>query len=244
MSTIHAIPVIDAGTGWIAVDKPANISVHNDPGNDLISLMKNQIQDDKQLSERLGFGKKTVMGPVHRLDRETSGVMVLGLSTEICRFFSKQFEQRTAIKHYAALVHGEFECQLNKAMWSYSLGPEAGSRTNPRGKGPMVDCQTRVRLIEQSPHYALIECELLTGRKHQIRRHAKLAGHPVLGDTRYGSKKAVEYVVAHYGFDRLGLHSRSLTVTLPESGKKRTFEVAIPQKFLDIIQDDKKTGTQ
>lgn len=241
MSKVNPLAVIDAGPGWIAVDKPANMSVHNDPGLDVVSLLKKLLNQDVSLARSLDYGRDAVMGPVHRLDRETSGVMLMGLNSIVSRFFSQQFEQRTAEKHYVALVHGEFDRLESHVVWTYPLGLEAGGRTNPRGRGRVVSCSTGVRLKEQSPHYALIECELLTGRKHQIRRHAKMAGHPVIGDKRYGSKRAVDFFENRYGFVRLGLHSRSLTVALPGSGEKRTFESPIPHEFLAIIREDRNT---
>lgn len=235
--------LIEVGQGWIVVDKPANMSVHNDPGHDVISLLDARLRQDTHHGARSGFGPDSVIGPVHRLDRETSGVMLMGLASDVIRFFSKQFEQRTAVKRYAALVHGEFKLAGNETLWTYPLGSEAGGRTNPRGKGKATDCVTRVRLLEQGSHYALIECDLLTGRKHQIRRHAKMAGHPILGDKRYGSKRAVDFVQSHHDFNRLGLHSHSLTVTLPNSGETRTFVSPIPDTFKHIIEQD-KTSTQ
>ncbi len=94
-------------------------------------------------------------------------------------------------------------------------------------------------MLEQSPHYALIACSPLTGRKHQIRRHAKLAGHPVLGDRRYGSKRAVEFIRIRHAFSRLALHSLSLELELPGTHQTRRFESAIPSEFLRIMEDDK-----
>ncbi len=87
---------------------------------------------------------------------------------------------------------------------------EAGGRNNPAGKGKKVKAVTRYKILSQSPHYALLEIELLTGRKHQIRRHAKLAGHPVTGDSRYGSKRSIQFLKEKANYHRLGLHAFQL----------------------------------
>lgn len=232
-----ALTIIDGGPGWVVVDKPRGLSVHNQPGRDLMSLIEGQLKGDAALAERLAYQPGTVMGPVHRLDRETSGLILLGLNPEISRWFSVQFEQRRVGKHYLALVHGHFD-QM-EALWDSPLSPEAGGRNNPEGKGKKVPCLTRVRVMDQSPHYALIACSLMTGRKHQIRRHAKLAGHPVLGDERYGSKRAVDYVRTQAGFNRLGLHAHLLELALPGRSDIRTFTSPMPQEFVEMIDGDK-----
>ncbi|MBU1169669.1 MAG: RNA pseudouridine synthase [Proteobacteria bacterium] len=236
METLH---IIDSGPGWLVVDKPCDLSVHNEPGKDLISFLQRQIESDPDLSKRLAYGKGSFIGPVHRLDRETSGVILLALTQETSRWFSQQFEHRHVIKKYMAVVHGSFsETGPLELVWDTPLSPEAGGRQDPQGKGGKVPCATGVRVIRQSPHYSLIECDLLTGRKHQIRRHAKLAGHPVLGDTRYGSKRAVDYVRTQCLFTRMGLHSLSLEVGMPGGFEKRIFRSEIPVEFLGVMDLD------
>jgi 23S rRNA-/tRNA-specific pseudouridylate synthase len=78
-----------------------------------------------------------------------------------------------------------------------------------------VACETRYQLVDQSAHYSLLKIDLITGRKHQIRRHAKLSGHPVTGDTRYGSKKSIEFLKNNCSYTRLGLHCHSIELNFP-----------------------------
>jgi 23S rRNA-/tRNA-specific pseudouridylate synthase len=107
------------------------------------------------------------------------------------------------------------------------------------GGGPKQLCETRYRIIDASTHYTMVEIELFTGRKHQIRRHAKLAGHPVVGDARYGSDRAIKYLKGNCGFDRLGLHARSLTFELPDEQGAQTIETSeLPAQVRALFKND------
>jgi 23S rRNA-/tRNA-specific pseudouridylate synthase len=121
-------------------------------------------------------------------------------------------------KNYTALVHGNFNetsGSYSCGTWEFPLSKKAGGRNDPAGKAPRVACTTHYRVLQQSCRYSLLDIELVTGRKHQIRRHAKLSGHPVTGDTRYGSKKSVDYLKNTFSYDRLGLHCRMLEFVPP-----------------------------
>jgi 23S rRNA-/tRNA-specific pseudouridylate synthase len=85
----------------------------------------------------------------------------------------------------------------------------------------------------------MVEIELLSGRTHQIRRHAKLSGHPVVGDARYGTARAINYIKRNCGFDRLALHARSLAIRLPGGKEPQTIEApGIPGKMRELFQND------
>ncbi|MBU4053853.1 MAG: RNA pseudouridine synthase, partial [Proteobacteria bacterium] len=97
------------------------------------------------------------------------------------------------------------------------------------------------RILEYSERYTLVEIELMTGRKHQIRRHAKLAGHPVVGDLRYGSARAAKYLKENHQFDRLALHAYALSFTPPDSKTVKTIKTMdMPKKMADLFSGDKK----
>jgi 23S rRNA-/tRNA-specific pseudouridylate synthase len=90
-----------------------------------------------------------------------------------------------------------------------------------------------------SRHYSLVACAPLTGRKHQIRRHAKMAGHPVVGDRRYGSARSLRYLKAAQGFARLGLHACALDLPMPGTGTRRkVYSRHIPEGFLNLLAGD------
>jgi RluA family pseudouridine synthase len=207
------IKVLKTGDGWIGIEKPCGISVHNDPGNDVLSIVTSMIRNNHIDLEGVIMGENNQVQPVHRLDKDTSGVLLLASTPDTLKKLSNYFYQGLVHKTYLALVHGNFdEQEQDLKTWDYSLSKDAGGRNDPAGKGKKVKAKTCFRILRQSPHYALLQITLLTGRKHQIRRHAKLAGHPVTADRRYGSKKSIDFLKNNCGYNRLGLHAQSLEI--------------------------------
>lgn len=226
------IAIAGQGPGWICVEKPAGISVHNHPGKDLISLAAG-------LPE---CGGLEILQPVHRLDRETSGLLLLATDQESLTRLSEGFARGRIKKFYQALVHGNFPGDRLSGEWKAPLSKQAGGRTDPAGRGKKQAARTRYAVIDQSAHYALIDIELFTGRKHQIRRHAKLAGHPVVGDSRYGSPRAMAFLQEQRGFFRMALHAcrmefvdQGLTVVLESSG--------LPDEMRALLEGDGSAGS-
>ena len=236
------IPVIAIGRGWLVVDKPAGLTVHNASGRDLCSLVSARIQEEAALRGQIDMDPDFGINPVHRLDKETSGTILLAGNRERFRFFSNQFDSRQVKKQYVAILHGRLEKPEDNdpwRTWGWSLSETAGGRHHPEGAGNRKDCQTRYRILDYSTHYTMVEIELLTGRTHQIRRHAKLSGHPVVGDARYGSTRAINYLKRNFAFDRLALHARSLTLKLPDGKAPETIETpTIPSQMLELFQND------
>ena len=235
------ISILSYGKGWLAVDKPAGMSTHNDPGCDLCSVVGIICANNAELLKILDIEREFGLNPVHRLDKDTSGVVLLSCRIETFRYFSNLFESRKVNKTYAALLHGTLESTHGETQyWNQPLSKEAGGRNRPQGGGVLSPSRTWFRPVEHSPHYTLIECGPETGRKHQIRRHAKLSGHPILGDSRYGSKKACRFVSENFGFNRLGLHAASLFLILPgKTDPEFVAESPVPIIFSDIINKDR-----
>ncbi len=239
---LFSLPVLARGPGWIAVDKPGGISVHNDPGRDLCSLLTRQVEADPTLRNTISFDPETGLKPVHRLDQYTSGVMILAASADAARMLAAQFESRQVAKRYLAILHGELtppEAADGWGVWDRPLTPKAEGRNKPAGKGKKVPCQTRYRIFRRTARYTLIECEPLTGRKHQIRRHARLAGHPVVGDARYGTPRSVKFLQSERDFNRLGLHAVSLTLQLPDRDMPETIRTdGMPPEMTRLLDAD------
>lgn len=204
MGVEKGIRILERGNEWIGVDKPWGMSVHNDPGRDVVSVLREMIGSEKVPAPYIQ--------PVHRLDRDTSGVLLLALTPEKAGALSLAFQQGRVRKHYLALVHGVFDPDSGPGVWDFPLSKEAGGRQNPGGRGKKLRAETRYSVKVQTAHYALLEISLVTGRKHQIRRHAKLAGHPVTGDRRYGSKRSLDFLSHTHGYTRLGLHAAGLQI--------------------------------
>ncbi len=233
--------ILASGKGWLAVDKPAGISVHNDPGQDLCTLVANHLQTDADLKNTTGLEGQDRLSAAHRLDRETSGIILLAGKKSLLNHFAAQFETRTVDKRYTAIVHGRLPLAVDPdrwETWKWTLTKAAGGRQNPRGKGPRKTCTTLVRALAHSRHYTLVACRLLTGRKHQIRRHAKLAGHPVVGDRRYGSKKALDFLRTHHDFNRLALHAARLEIQLPDGQPLALSAQPLPLEMQQLFDGD------
>jgi len=161
---------------------------------------------------------------VHRLDRDTSGILVFAKSEEAKVALQSQWEDTK--KKYLAVVHGSCEKSAetittylaeNKAHGVYS--------TADSKKGKLS--RTAYKVLKQAKDYTLLEVDLLTGRKHQIRVHLAGIGHPVVGDQRYGKGNE-----AH---KRLALHATSLSFKHPFSGKQLTFETSVPIYFNKLV---------
>lgn len=223
----------------MVLEKCSGVSIHNNPGRDVCSLALSMVQAGKlpQTSRSLNG-----LHAAHRIDKDTSGIVLLACDAETLAFFGRQFADKTVGKGYLALVHGHIDMptEENWIDWTWPLTAAAAGRNDPMGKGRRLPCTTRVRLLEQSQHYSLIECEPFTGRKHQIRRHAKLAGHTVVGDRRYGSARSLAYLRRHHDFERLALHAHSLTICLPGESKPTTFQSkGVPEQLWELFNSDR-----
>jgi len=234
------LPIVSSGAGWLVVEKPCGMSIHNDPGNDLCSAVRAGLQKNRVP----GLGQP-VQGvhAVHRLDRDTSGIVLLAVDPERLAFFGDQFAVRDVQKRYFALIHGKPDSQAadrSWTEWTWPLTAAAGGRKNPLGRGRRMPCTTRWRICEGSDHFTLLECQPETGRKHQIRRHAKLAGHPVVGDRRYGSPRSLAVLSRKFAFDRLGLHAHSLTIRVPGQRQPVTFASGgLPLSMRRLLEADR-----
>ncbi|MGD9245159.1 MAG: RNA pseudouridine synthase, partial [Desulfobacterales bacterium] len=132
------IPVLATGKGWLVVDKPAGITVHNEPGRDVCSLASAFIQKEPSVLAQTGMASDFRVNPVHRLDKETSGIILLAATPEMFRFFSKQFESRQVKKRYIAILHGMLENPQGAdswGTWTWALAKTAGGRLQPQGAG-------------------------------------------------------------------------------------------------------------
>ena len=217
----------------MVVDKPSGMSVHNAPEVDLCSRISHMLRNNEKWNQRVRLDPRFGVHAVHRLDKETSGVILLACRRKIFNYLSRQFARGEAIKEYLALVHGSLPMTPGEGYWKWPLTPSAAGRRHPQGQGRRKPCQTQYRVLARSRHYSLLRCRLLTGRTHQIRRHAALARHPLLGDRRYGSLRACRYLETHYRFKRLGLHAAGLNVKTPDRDE---FERFTSNKLPDAMQ--------
>lgn len=235
--------ILEYTPGGMFINKPDGLSVHNHPEKDLCSLAEALLGTQAAIREKTCFDPQFGVNPVHRLDKGTSGVMLLAVNREAFQFFSRQFEERTVVKQYTAILHGNLESQVAEdgwRTWNWPLSKAAGGRKNPAGAHRRLPCETCYRVLEHSRHYTRVVVEIASGRIHQIRRHAKLAGHPVVGDQRYGSKRALNYLKSIKTFRRLALHAQALTLCTAPGKEPQTVKTPeVPASMLALFNNDK-----
>ncbi|MDO4508007.1 MAG: RluA family pseudouridine synthase [Candidatus Saccharibacteria bacterium] len=166
---------------------------------------------------------------VHRLDRDTSGVIIVAKNEEAQSKLRRQFQERKTKKTYYAVVSGrpKLDAARIDLPLMRDLKRPTTFRVDPNGK----EAETFYRVIKTDGKHSLVELKPTTGRTHQLRVHMKYLGHPILGDPVYGEEKA----------DRLYLHATGLEITIPE-GQRRVFEVPMPKEFLKKIEDVEEFG--
>lgn len=183
---------------------------------------------------------------VHRLDRETSGVMIMAKTAEAHQHLSEQFEHHRAEKRYHAIVKGIVERDTFSVTIPLAADPRRKGLMKPSAKGK--EAHTDITVIERFRAATLLECRLITGRTHQIRVHCSAIGHPLLVDPDYGSGEAFLLSTIKRRFnlakgteerpviDRLTLHSYQLVVTHPATGEPLTIQAEYPRDFAALLQ--------
>lgn len=223
------------------------MSVHNLPGRDVCSLMGAFLAKEATTGRKIGFHSDFGVNAVHRLDKQTSGVMLLAVNRETFRHFADLFTSNKVVKYYQALLHGrlgDVDAQGRWSAWHWPMTQQAAGRSNIAGAGARVEALTEFRILRSISQYTLIECRLHTGRTHQIRRHAALSGHAVMGDRRYGTSRAHRHIDRQYGFTRLALHAVRLSLTLPGSSEPTSFSTHLPQAVVHLMEEMDRHGTQ
>ena len=192
-----------------------DVVVVNKPSG-LLSEGKGEYCPEKTLAD-YGF-------VAHRLDRDTSGVMVIAKSEEAQKYLKKQFQKRSVHKTYYAVVHGR--PKYDQAKIELPLIRDLKRPTTFRVDANGKESVTFYRILKTNDDYSLLELKPITGRTHQLRVHMKYLGHPIVGDTVYGEKDDA---------DRLMLHAGELEINLP-SGERKTFRVPRPKEFDAMVR--------
>ena len=228
------IPILYEDKDIVAVDKPAGLMVHPDgrqEGPFLTDWLIEKYPKTKNVGEVEGGIERP--GIVHRLDRETSGVMLVAKTKAGHKFLKEQFQDRTIVKKYLAFAKGEIKDQfgiINRPIGRSPRDFRAWSAT--RGaRGEMREAETWYELIAYRSGYSFLEIEPKTGRTHQIRVHFKAINHPIIADSLYGSHEA-----SALGFKRLALHAYSIDFTT-RSGKRVIVKASLPADFINAIEE-------
>jgi 23S rRNA pseudouridine1911/1915/1917 synthase len=224
----------------IVLNKPPGLVVHPAPGNYTGTLVNALLYHYGSLPSRT-TGKegdaRERAGIVHRLDKDTSGVMVVARTQEALRSLSMQFKNRTVRKRYIALVAGV----IKKGSGTIDVG--LGRHVKERKKisthtHHAREAVTSFMVKERYKKATLVEVEIKTGRTHQIRVHLAHIGYPVLGDRVYGGGKATQF--GESSITRQMLHAETLSFLHPETGNPMTFVAPPPEDMAEIIEKLRK----
>lgn len=213
VSDLPAIPfdILAQGDGFVVIAKPSGLVVHRGFSGERDSVV-----------DRLRAAGRGDLHTVHRLDRPTSGALLLATGPDAARFFARAFEGGHVHKTYLALVRGvpPDEVRVDHPIPSDEGGPRV----------PAITRIVRLTTIEtpstlREPRYSLVRAYPETGRFHQIRRHLAHLRNPIIGDTNYGKGEHDRYCRATFGLTRLALHACTLAFPLPSGG---SFQATAP----------------
>lgn len=217
----------------LVVDKPAGMVTHVGAGVTSGTLVNALLHHVGKLSTT---GGELRPGIVHRLDRMTSGLVVVAKNDLAHRELSAQFKAREVHKTYLALVHGRMPREAGEISASVGRDPWRRTRMRPGGIGARKAC-TRYRVLRRFRHFTLLEAEPQTGRTHQIRVHLSSIGHPVVGDTLYGAPARLRIEDAEEKtLERNFLHAAALQFRHPRTRERLSFEAALPPELVGFLQ--------
>ena len=209
----------------LILDKPAGLVVHPGSGNWTGTLLNALLHHAPQLD------KVPRAGIVHRLDKDTSGLMVVAKTLEAQTDLVRQMQARTVKRYYQALVRGEV---LQVGTVDAPIGRHPTLRTKMAVVKTGKPARTHYRIVERFIGCTLVECALETGRTHQIRVHMTSIGHPLVGDPVYGG--GASRVPKGPDFDRQALHARRLGLVHPATGKPMMWKSQLPDDMAMLIE--------
>ncbi|GAA0330336.1 RluA family pseudouridine synthase [Oceanobacillus sp. FSL W7-1293] len=212
----------------LVVNKAKGMVVHPSAGHHTGTLVHALLYHCTDLSGINGVERP---GIVHRLDMDTSGLLVVAKNDYAHQYLSEQLQEKTLKRTYEAIVHGE-------------IGHETGLIDAPIGRDPKdrqkmgivengKQAVTHFRVLERFPDYTHVECQLETGRTHQIRVHMQYIGFPIVGDPKYGQRKSLDV-------QGQALHAKQIAFIHPKTEKQMEFKAAPPAVFMEALDQIRK----
>ncbi|WP_300539105.1 RluA family pseudouridine synthase [Sphingosinicella sp.] len=219
----------------IIVDKPAGLVVHPAAGNPDGTLVNALLHHCAgQLS---GIGGVARPGIVHRIDKDTSGLLVIAKTDLAHEGLAKQFATHSIGRRYIAVVAGRPSPPAGRIEGAIGRHPVHRKKMDIVSPGKGKHAVTHYRTLQPLKDAALVECRLETGRTHQVRVHMASSGHPLLGDPLYGRTRASHCdVLKSLGFARQALHARSLQLVHPRTQENLAFESTVPSDIQELIE--------
>lgn len=209
----------------VVLNKARGMVVHPAPGNYTGTLVNALLYHCSNLS---GINSTIRPGIVHRLDKDTSGIMIVAKNDAAHISLSQQIQSKTAVRTYLAVVRGNIKTD------SGTIETQIARDKTDRKKMAVVkeggrDAITNYEVLERFGKYTLVRCKLRTGRTHQIRVHMEYLGYPLVGDPKYSPMKTP------FGIKGQALHSHTLEFTHPRTGERMKFEAPLPEDMHKII---------
>lgn len=224
---------------WLlAIDKPAGLLMH--------PSWIDRSATDTLAGRAKHYMKSAPVHTVHRLDRPTSGIVLIGKTVEVARHLSGQFASRSVKKTYWALARGftadDFDC--DKALLEEPDAVSDRKAQQNKAAQPAHTAFRRLAIAEvgasvsryPKARVSLLECRPQTGRKHQIRRHLKTLRHPILGDTRYGDRHHNHWALQHLVLNSLALRAMELSLSHPETGERLRIRAGLNGDWADLLR--------
>jgi len=220
------LDIIFENNDLLVVDKPAGMVVHPAAGHDSGTLVHAVLGYDPGIE---GIGGEERPGVVHRLDKETSGLILLAKNDNAHHWLQDQFRLRQVEKTYLALVDGAPPTPSGRVEAAIGRDPSHRKQMAvlPPGKGR--ESVSEYKTLEKFRHHTLLEFHPLTGRTHQIRLHCAFLGCPIVGDKVYGRRTPTLEIKRHF------LHAAKLKIILPGEKQARTFEAPLPEELMDVL---------
>lgn len=212
----------------LVINKPSGLVVHPAPGHYQDTLVNGLLVYSNKLSDINGEFRP---GIVHRIDKDTSGLLVICKNNETHEALANQLSDKTLFRQYLAIVHGEIEEDEGEIIAPIGRDPRDRVKMAVVAKNSK-EAQTNFKVLERYDHYTLVSCNLLTGRTHQIRVHFEFINYPLVGDPLYGIKPTIDT-------KGQALHAYKLGFIHPRSSEYMEFEANPPQEFVDTLNQIK-----
>ena len=227
----------------MVIDKPAGMVVHTGHGNysgTLVNALAHHLDD-------LPMNSDNRPGLVHRIDKDTTGLLVIAKTAQAMAHLARQFFEKTTEREYIALVWGNVEEDQGSVEGAIGRNPKNRLQMQVFPEGEQgKEAKTNYEVLERFRYVTLVSCRLETGRTHQIRVHMKYLGHPLFNDARYGGDRILkgttftkyrQFVENAFAIlPRQALHAHTLGFTHPESGEWMAFRADLPQDMTACIE--------
>ncbi|HWP65666.1 MAG TPA: RluA family pseudouridine synthase [Candidatus Limnocylindria bacterium] len=224
----------------LVIDKPAGMVVHPAPGRRRDTLVNALLHRARHVA---GVGASERPGIVHRLDRDTSGVLAIALTPAALEGLAQQFRERTVRKEYLAVVHGALRQPRGRVALRVGRDPRERKRMRASAAGRGRTALTTYEVLERLPGASLVRLTPHTGRTHQLRVHMQSLGHPIVGDRLYGGARRVTRgtlppaAAAIQAFPRQALHAHRLAFTHPRTHEPLAFEADLPDDIRALLDE-------